>query len=57
MSDLKKMYSNILGDHFPMEMTISFGGQTLVYRKKTWKINIDYLNEKKKLMLLLHLFK
>jgi phosphoribosylaminoimidazolecarboxamide formyltransferase/IMP cyclohydrolase len=38
MSDLKKMYSNILGDHFPMEMTISFGGQTLVYRKKTWKI-------------------
>ena len=32
------MYSTILGDHFPMEMTISFGDQTLVYRKKTWKI-------------------
>lgn len=39
MSDLKKMYSTILGDSFPMEMTIGFGEQTLVYRKKTWKIN------------------
>ncbi len=38
MSDLKKMYSKILGDHFPLEMTISFGEQTLVYRKRTWKI-------------------
>jgi len=38
MSDLKKMYTTILGDHFPMEMKISFGDQTLVYRKKTWKI-------------------
>ncbi len=41
MSDLKKMYSTILGDHFPMEMTISFDGQTLVYRKKTWNIKQD----------------
>ncbi len=38
MSDLKKMYSTILGDSFPMEMTISFGEQTLVYRKRTWAI-------------------
>lgn len=38
MSDIKKMYSTILGDHFPMEMKISFGEQTLIYRKKTWKI-------------------
>ncbi len=38
MSDLKKMYSTILGDSFPMDMTISFGDQELVYRKKTWKI-------------------
>ncbi|MEJ2135467.1 MAG: IMP cyclohydrolase [Desulfofustis sp.] len=38
MSDIKKMYSTILGDHFPMEMTISFGDQQLVYRKRTWKI-------------------
>ena len=38
MSDLKKMYSTLLGDAFPPEMTISFNGQTLVYRKKTWSI-------------------
>jgi phosphoribosylaminoimidazolecarboxamide formyltransferase / IMP cyclohydrolase len=38
MSNLKKMYSTILGDHFPMEMTISFGDQKLVYRKRTWGI-------------------
>ncbi len=38
MSKLKSMYSTILGDHFPMEMTISFGDQKLVYRKRTWKI-------------------
>jgi len=38
MQDLKKMYTTILGDHFPMEMKISFGDQTLVYRKRTWKI-------------------
>jgi phosphoribosylaminoimidazolecarboxamide formyltransferase/IMP cyclohydrolase len=38
MSDLKKMYSTILGDQFPMDMTITFGDQKLVYRKRTWKI-------------------
>ncbi|HSH13042.1 MAG TPA: IMP cyclohydrolase [Desulfurivibrionaceae bacterium] len=38
MSDIKKMYSTILGDHFPMEMKISFGEQTLIYRKRTWAI-------------------
>lgn len=38
MSDLKKMYSTILGDSFPPDMTISFGNQKLVYQKKTWPI-------------------
>lgn len=38
MSDLKKMYTTILGDHFPMDMTITFGDQKLVYRKRTWGI-------------------
>ncbi|MFZ5775024.1 MAG: IMP cyclohydrolase [Thermodesulfobacteriota bacterium] len=38
MADLKKMYTTILGDHFPMDMTITFGDQKLVFRKKTWKI-------------------
>ena len=41
MADLKKMYSTILGDHFPMEMKISYGEQTLIYRKKTWKIPME----------------
>jgi len=41
MADLKKMYTTILGDHFPMEMKISFGEQTLVYRKRTWAIPGD----------------
>ena len=38
MSNIKKIYSTILGDSFPMDMTISFGDQKLVYRKKTWSI-------------------
>lgn len=41
MSDIKKMYTNILGDGFPTEMTISFGNQTLSYRKKTWNIKME----------------
>jgi phosphoribosylaminoimidazolecarboxamide formyltransferase/IMP cyclohydrolase len=41
MSDLKKMYTTILGDHFPMEMTITLGDQKLVYRKRTWKIAME----------------
>ena len=40
-SDLKKMYTNILGDSFPNSMTISFGGHELVYRKKTWNITME----------------
>ena len=38
MTDIKKMYTTILGDNFPMDMSISFGSQTLNYRKKTWNI-------------------
>ena len=41
MADLKKMYTTILGDHFPLEMTITFGDQTLQYRKRTWKLTQD----------------
>ncbi len=36
--DLKKMYKTVMDDHFPMEVTISFGDQTLSYRKKSWRI-------------------
>ncbi|MEW6109762.1 MAG: IMP cyclohydrolase [Nitrospirota bacterium] len=38
MSELKKMYKTIMDDNFPDEMTIKFGDQTLVYRKRAWKI-------------------
>ncbi len=38
MPDLKKMYKTIMDDNFPDQMTIKFGEQTLVYRKRAWKI-------------------
>jgi phosphoribosylaminoimidazolecarboxamide formyltransferase/IMP cyclohydrolase len=38
MSDLKKMYKTVMDDQFPDDMTIRFGDQTLVYRKRAWKI-------------------
>jgi len=39
MSDLKKMYKTIMSDNFPAEMTIAFGDQKLVYRKRAWKLS------------------
>ncbi len=38
MADIKKMYKTIMADNFPPEMTITFGDQKLVYRKRTWKL-------------------
>ncbi|MEW6161821.1 MAG: IMP cyclohydrolase [Nitrospirota bacterium] len=38
MTEIKKMYRTIMEDHFPDEMIIKFGDQTLIYRKRTWKI-------------------
>lgn len=38
MPELKQMYRTVMDDHFPDRMTISFGEQTLVYRKRTWKL-------------------
>ncbi len=45
MTDMKKMYKTILGDQFPEEMKISFGGQELVYRKRTWTIKNESTGE------------
>lgn len=42
MKDMKQAYRTILGDEFPRELRIAFADQTLVYRKRTWKI----MNEK-----------
>ena len=36
--DFKAAYRTIMDDHFPPEMRISFGDQTLVYRKRVWKM-------------------
>lgn len=38
MDDFKQQYRKVMDDHFPEELTISFGSQTLVYRKRSWKI-------------------
>jgi phosphoribosylaminoimidazolecarboxamide formyltransferase/IMP cyclohydrolase len=45
MSDIKKMYRTIMADHFPGEMIIKFGDQTLIYKKRTWKIPDDKTGE------------
>lgn len=39
MADLKQMYRTVMDDHFPEEMTLTFGEQRLVYRKRTWRID------------------
>lgn len=38
MSELKAMYKRIMEDHFPDELTITLGDQTLKYKKRAWKI-------------------
>ena len=36
--ELKKMYRTVMDDHFPPQITITFGDQELVYHKRAWKI-------------------
>lgn len=38
MSDLKKMYSTVLGDSFPDSLTLSLGDTVLTYAKRTWNL-------------------
>lgn len=38
MSQIRQMYRTVMDDHFPPSMTISFGDQTLVYHKRSWKL-------------------
>jgi len=45
MSDIKRMYRTIMDDHFHDEMIIKFGNQTLIYKKRTWKIPDDKTGE------------
>jgi phosphoribosylaminoimidazolecarboxamide formyltransferase/IMP cyclohydrolase len=39
------MYKTIMADNFPPDMTILFGDQKLVYRKRTWKLSDDNTGE------------
>ncbi|MGC8720603.1 MAG: IMP cyclohydrolase, partial [Thermodesulforhabdaceae bacterium] len=39
--DLRKMYRTIVSDNFPETLSIHFGEQKLIYRKKLWKIPQD----------------
>lgn len=39
--DLRKMYRTIVQDHFPSEIRITFGDQTLIYKKRTWEIEVE----------------
>ncbi|MFH0960340.1 MAG: IMP cyclohydrolase [Pseudomonadota bacterium] len=38
MGDFKQQYRTVMDDHFPEELTVSFGSQTLRYKKRSWKI-------------------
>jgi phosphoribosylaminoimidazolecarboxamide formyltransferase/IMP cyclohydrolase len=44
--DMKAAYRTIMGDHFPPEMKLSFGDQTLIYRKRVWKITDEDSGER-----------
>jgi len=45
MAQMKEMYKRIIGDSFPETITISFGEQTLVYKKRTWQIKNEQTGE------------
>ncbi len=41
MADIKSMYKTVMDDNFPEDLTISWGDQKLVYRKRAWVIDDD----------------
>ena len=43
MSELKKMYTTLLRDHFPDDLRLQVGSQELVYKKRTWNIGGEVL--------------
>ena len=38
MADFKTMYKTVMDDHFPDDLTITWGDQKLVYKKRSWVI-------------------
>ncbi len=45
MKQMKEMYKKIIGDSFPEQISISFGEQTLIYKKRTWQIKNEQTGE------------
>lgn len=45
MDEIRKAYRTVMEDHFPQEMSIILGGQRLVFRKRTWRIQNPDLGE------------
>jgi len=46
MSDeLKKMYRTVMDDHFPSQITMSFGDQTMLFKKRAWKLRDESTGE------------
>jgi phosphoribosylaminoimidazolecarboxamide formyltransferase/IMP cyclohydrolase len=43
--DLKKMYRTVMDDHFPAQITITFGDQSLLYKKRSWKLTDESSGE------------
>lgn len=39
MPDFKTMYKTVMDDHFPNDLTIIWGDQKLIYKKRSWVIN------------------
>ncbi len=39
MPDIKAMYKTVMDDHFPDDLTITFGDQKLIYKKRVWTID------------------
>ena len=39
MKDFKGIYKQLVSDCFPSTIKISIGGQTLIYQKRSWKVD------------------
>jgi phosphoribosylaminoimidazolecarboxamide formyltransferase / IMP cyclohydrolase len=39
MKDLKKAYKTVMDDNFPEKLSMTFGDQTLNYKKRVWRID------------------
>ncbi|MCL2001406.1 MAG: IMP cyclohydrolase [Planctomycetes bacterium] len=47
MPDYKTMYKTVMDDHFPDDLTVSFGEQKLFYKKRSWIIDENGIGVRK----------